>query len=77
MFTDDLYPHIDQLEAHFAHTRNIETGQLIARAHRARSLAFWDGLVRARRWLGATGARVKTAYYGALNRSTCEAPRPV
>jgi len=77
MLTNDLNAHIEDLEAHFAQARTLGTGQLIARAHRARSLTLWDGLVRFRRWLGLTADRSKAAYFGALNRSIREAPRAI
>ena len=75
MFADDLYPHIDDLEAHFAQSRALGTRRLIARAHRARSRALWDGVARFRRWLGRVGSRARVAYYSALNQSACKAPR--
>ena len=75
MFTDDLYPHIDDLEAHFAQARRLSTGPLIARAHRARSIAFWDRLAAFRGWLGRAAAGAKAAYYGSVNQSARDIPR--
>ena len=77
MFTDDLYPHIEELEAHFSQARRLGTGHLIARAHHARSLAFWHGLAAFRGWLGRATTRARVAHYGALNQSAAKALRPI